>query len=629
MNNSFKNIKKLGLAVVCFDATELLYGILSEIRDLVDYILVGTQEVSYNGDKMSATDLYELHRLQGEGLIDEIKCFNLDSNKPPREQECDKRNMMIDQCKAMGCTHALVIDSDEFYKHDSFLKALRIIDDNDYQITYCRYINYWHDFTHYLVYPFEKMYVPFVTRVEYKYEFNSYDFMEPSDPTRRYARPYDSVEKIQIGPNEFFDNKHYTVDYYEFKWNELKMHHLSWVRANIRKKLNNWSSKTLFENTEDLIDKSVDRYNSFTDERMEDDAILMFNTPGNKVEIAKYDKQYISFNYDFNKRLIPQQEDKKILILILSCNNPDFLKLENTIRETYIKTFIPKFKNIQYYFYRGTTEETHIEGDVLYVKNADKFETTASKFHDAVLYLKQQGVEYDYLYRSNSSSYVNIPLLNKFVGYLDNDENLYVGNIYCAFWSKFNFYGGGESMLFTKRNVDIFLNLYRKYDGDKLEKIFESADDNLIYGLFNARNLYDLQCDATKMIHSYGIYRIMSKDFNVDEEMFRYIATQVKDFYDDKRDFDSEVEKLKKIDEIFKDKNFSDEDVEKQYRKLLSHLDEECYLLDMQKKDYFNWKNSKHITAKEFVDFRFGNKMTREELRQKVKNPPYNVLNVK
>jgi hypothetical protein len=57
--------------------------------------------------------------------------------------------------------------------------------------------------------------------------------------------------------------KLYTVDYHIFNWNEVKMHHLSWLRADIRKKLNMWSSKTCFDNYDDLIDKAVNSFNNF------------------------------------------------------------------------------------------------------------------------------------------------------------------------------------------------------------------------------------------------------------------------------------------------------------------------------------------------------------------------------
>lgn len=154
--------------------------------------------------------------------------------------------MLIQDAQDNGCTHAIVIDSDEYYTKKAFESACKIIDDNNYPITYCQYINYYHDYKHFLVYPFKDgMYVPFVTRVEYRHSFECTDFLLPSDPTRRFVRPYSGVENVVGRDGQIHKIKQYTVDYHVFKWNEVKMHHLSWLRADIRKKLEMWSSKNV------------------------------------------------------------------------------------------------------------------------------------------------------------------------------------------------------------------------------------------------------------------------------------------------------------------------------------------------------------------------------------------------
>ena len=81
------------------------------------------------------------------------------------------------------------------------------------------------------------MHVPFVTRIKYRHTFESTDFPLPSDPTRRYVIPKNNDGKPE-------------VDYYVFPWETIKMHHLSWLRVDIRKKLKAWSSKKCFANQE-------------------------------------------------------------------------------------------------------------------------------------------------------------------------------------------------------------------------------------------------------------------------------------------------------------------------------------------------------------------------------------------
>jgi len=38
---NYKNIKKLGLCIIAFEGTELLYNIISELKDSVDYVSIG------------------------------------------------------------------------------------------------------------------------------------------------------------------------------------------------------------------------------------------------------------------------------------------------------------------------------------------------------------------------------------------------------------------------------------------------------------------------------------------------------------------------------------------------------------------------------------------------------------
>lgn len=41
MSIQYKNIKKLALGIVCFEGTEHLANIISELRESVDYVVIG------------------------------------------------------------------------------------------------------------------------------------------------------------------------------------------------------------------------------------------------------------------------------------------------------------------------------------------------------------------------------------------------------------------------------------------------------------------------------------------------------------------------------------------------------------------------------------------------------------
>lgn len=360
------NIKKLGLGIVCFDASEHLYNIISEIRDLVDYVVVGLQSKSYTGDPIDPNDVYEVETLKKEGLVDNILYIDdIDSSLFARVQETIKRNKLIDDIAAHGCTHDLIIDSDEYYNHDPFKAALEKIDKYDYQITYCRYINYYHDYLHYLVYPFKDgNYVPFVTRVKYHFNWQSIDFPKPSDPTRRYERPkvykVDPITHRLITKEVILPDKrhkflpiidHYTVGFHEFDWNELKMHHFSWLRNNIRKKLNEWTCKSYFKDYYATTDKAIDCFNNFNEENEIKTATLLFNVPGNKIDIETLPKQYVNPKVDFHTRAHHLPKPKTIRYIR---GNTNLLKLQENLKEEYIvitnknnihKNFISKIED--------------------------------------------------------------------------------------------------------------------------------------------------------------------------------------------------------------------------------------------------------------------------------------------
>lgn len=319
-------ITKLGLGIVCFDGSEHLKNICSEIRTEVDYILVCLQEVSYHGDIIDEYDIKEVNILKEVGLIDEIlwykpdlsyKTYNNDDilkykkthlesiknnpnindelkkiiiereeklsnndiiNRMPRILETEKRNMMIDRLQEIGCSHDIIIDSDEFYDYNQFKAAKKIFnDDETMEVVYCQYVNYYRDYRHYMKWPWDS-FVPFIANIRFRFLYEFGSFNKPSDPTRRYFIP--------------FNDKCNT--YHIFNWETIHMHHLSWIRLEIEKKMESWSSKKYFENVKGLKDKILDRYYNYRDG---ENAIIMFNTPNYEVCVKKLPKQYIHPNY--------------------------------------------------------------------------------------------------------------------------------------------------------------------------------------------------------------------------------------------------------------------------------------------------------------------------------------------
>jgi hypothetical protein len=263
------------MTINAFDASELLYDLISEIRDQIDWIIGIYQKRSYWNNPMSKEDMDELLRLKELGLIDELIEFKPNFTKYSREQECDKRNMGIDIAKQRGCSHIINVDADEFYDKDQFRTAIEMINKNGWSITYWSYVNYYKDFEHYLVYPFRPL-VPGIHSTYFKYTYNG-PAPGPTDPTRRILNP--SNLGTYVFPDEI-----------------IRMGHAGWIRKDIRKKLVNWSAKNHFK--KELIDKAVKRWENWKDGER---AVMLFNVPSNEVEVKKLDIKIHKFEVPWLK----------------------------------------------------------------------------------------------------------------------------------------------------------------------------------------------------------------------------------------------------------------------------------------------------------------------------------------
>ena len=271
-------IKKLGLTINAFDASELLHDLILEIRDQVEWVAAVWQKKSYWKNPMDRRDMAELERLKSLKLIDELIEFKPNFVDYSRNQECEKRNMGIEMMKQRGCSHVLNIDADEFYDKDQFRYAKNKINENGWPITYWSYVNYYRDFDHYLVYPF-RPFVPGIHSTFFKYTYDG-PAPGPTDPTRRILNP------LNVGT-------------YIFEDNEIRMGHAAWIRRDIRKKLVNWSAKNHF--TRQVLEDAIKRWENWKEG---DNAIMLFNVPDYNVYVRKLDTKIHKFE-------VPWLKDKK------------------------------------------------------------------------------------------------------------------------------------------------------------------------------------------------------------------------------------------------------------------------------------------------------------------------------
>jgi hypothetical protein len=200
-----------------------------------------------------------LTEYKGKGLIDSFYLYKPQLNAPiPHINEMNKRNMGLYVCQGEGCTHFMSMDSDEFYKEDELKKVLDVMVEGNYDSSACQLQTYWKS-GQWVLNPPEEYYVSLIYKIRNGVDFVlGHNFPVLVDPTRR------------MNPGNC---KIFTRD-------EIEMHHASYVRNDIAKKLFNSSSISSFGDIiEDLI-------NYFNDWKEGDKA---FMPDRNKYELKKVD----------------------------------------------------------------------------------------------------------------------------------------------------------------------------------------------------------------------------------------------------------------------------------------------------------------------------------------------------
>ena len=225
---------KLGISYNIFDGEELLEGSIRQIIDHVDYISVVYQIISNHGNPCSKSLIDTLYFLKKENLVNTIICYN-PLKCEPMVNEINKRNIGLELSKKYKCTYHLNIDCDEYYISKEFAQAKKIVANNNYDSTACKMINYFKSWEYQIDYNIDCN-VPFIHKTNGKYEFGINPLY--ADPTRQ----------INI-----------TSNIYHFTRDVIQMHHGSYIRNNIRRKIENSSAK---DKVSVNIDKLINSHNN-------------------------------------------------------------------------------------------------------------------------------------------------------------------------------------------------------------------------------------------------------------------------------------------------------------------------------------------------------------------------------
>lgn len=194
---------------------------------------------------------------------------------------------------------------------------------------------------------------------------------------------------------------------------------------------------------------------------------------------------------------------KKILILVMSCHDEFFKNQVEKIKNTWAKPiFDGVYPNIDFLSYDGVTDKHSLdkENKVLHVRCEDDLSNTYKKTYYALSLIKSN-MDYDYVFRTNTSTYVNIDMLNKFVQALEDDEVLWTSELYSLVEANtpypLNIYGRGNGLLFSKRIIDILLK-------EGINILYNEIVDDVAIG--NVLNSYWIKQNKNYLDHIKSFY---------------------------------------------------------------------------------------------------------------------------
>lgn len=182
----------------------------------------------------------------------------------------------------------------------------------------------------------------------------------------------------------------------------------------------------------------------------------------------------------------------KLVILAMSCNLPFFVKEEELVKETWGKDIVEnKYEDVSLYFLKSDENE-RIEGNYIYVNSGDDILHTMQKTMKGIHMLLDNGIEFDFLIRTNLSTYINIDVIRQFIygdmlpNYQDWSGTLFTSEVV----STGKKYGPRGNFLFTNRGIiNSIIYLYDKYYTDAVG-LDDAIIGDMLYPAVMLREVY-------------------------------------------------------------------------------------------------------------------------------------------
>lgn len=157
----------------------------------------------------------------------------------------------------------------------------------------------------------------------------------------------------------------------------------------------------------------------------------------------------------------------------MSMNSKEFSEEEEIIRQTWASDIISgKYPGMKILFYKGRKKDDEtLEDDILYVCSDDGLSDTYKKTIRALKWCVDNE-DFDFIVKTNTTTYINVGLLSKFVEQLPiGDEHIYGSTYITNTCSKGILYFRGNFAIWSKNVVNDILKTYKKT---------KSVDDGVI-----------------------------------------------------------------------------------------------------------------------------------------------------
>lgn len=213
---------------------ELIRHSIAKIEPLVDGVIVVYSYQSNFGEWCCA-GYYDEFLRPGFSTWHQ---FEPSKNQDARWNETNKRNFGLDKARELGYTHFIMMDADEFYLPEEFLKEKKRFENPKLMGLVCRVKCYFKSPT--LTIGYDTTLVPFIHKITptLRFEFNkNYPFAW----TYVDGVPFTHSKKIRIDPTRSMNIND------DVEWSEITMHHYSWVRKDVKKKIRNSTARQNIE----------------------------------------------------------------------------------------------------------------------------------------------------------------------------------------------------------------------------------------------------------------------------------------------------------------------------------------------------------------------------------------------